>query len=115
MWQLDRGEFSALFTGDIGTNQEELLRQRGLLEEIDVLKAAHHGSKNSSCESFLQDTSPELTIISCGKDNLYGHPHAETLERLESARSDVRLTWEQGQITVTDAGGEYIAEYFSEE
>ena len=53
------------------------------ISDVDVLKTAHHGSGYSSTESFLKEVSPKLAVISCGEGNRYGHPHVETLERLE--------------------------------
>ena len=50
-------------------------------DDIDVLKVAHHGSRYSSSKDFLNATKPEISIISCGKDNDYGHPHKETMDR----------------------------------
>ena len=67
---------------------------------IDVLKVAHHGSSGSSCEEFLEMVQPKLALISCGKNNSYGHPHKETLERLEEAGSYIMSTTESGAITI---------------
>ena len=82
---LSFGEFDMLFTGDVEGSGEESLISSGLLRDYDILKAAHHGSKNSGTEEFLQITAPEYAVISAGKDNRYGHPHAETLQRLNDA------------------------------
>jgi competence protein ComEC len=51
--------------------------------KCDILKVAHHGSKSSSCEEFLDAAKPEIAVIQCGRNNFYGHPHRQTLERLE--------------------------------
>jgi len=66
-----------------------------------ILKAGHHGSKGSTGEAFLEKVSPGLTVISCGKNNSYGHPHEETLKRLEKSGSKVLTTMESGAVTVT--------------
>ena len=67
---------------------------------IDVLKVAHHGSSGSTCEEFLKKINPKLSLISCGKNNSYGHPHEETLRRLEAVESKVLSTIESGAITL---------------
>lgn len=76
---------SVLFTGDVeGKGEEELLslcRENHIT--CDILKVAHHGSRNSTSEEFLEAVRPKAAVISCGEDNLYGHPHRELLERLE--------------------------------
>ncbi len=103
--QVQYGEFRALLTGDLGIEQEKLLVKKGILEDVLLLKVAHHGSKNSTCEEFLECVQPELAIISAGKDNSYGHPHKDTLERLAKVGSKVMSTAEYGGITVEVEGG----------
>ncbi len=98
--QLEYGKFKALFTGDLEKNGEDLLLESGKLEDIFLLKVAHHGSKYSTKEEFLNIVNPELAIISSGKDNSYGHPHKELLERLENVGSKIMSTTEYGGITV---------------
>lgn len=92
--------FKALLTGDVEENGEEALVESESLTDVFLLKVAHHGSKNSTSESFLEKTDPELAIISYGENNSYGHPHAETLERLENAGSKVMSTADYGGITI---------------
>lgn len=92
--------FSILFTGDISQKTEETLIKSGNLKNVTFLKAAHHGSKNSSSPDFLGVVKPKYTIISCGKNNRYGHPHGETLERLEDIGTKVIRTDEAGAIEV---------------
>ena len=69
--------------------------------ELTILKVAHHGSKNSTSEEFLKAANPKLAIISCGKGNRYGHPHEETLERLEKVDIPWFCTKDYGAIIVT--------------
>ncbi len=64
----------------------------------DILKIAHHGSKNSSAPDFLQAVHPDIAIISSGVDNLYGHPHEETLAKLEQYDIQIRRTDQEGDI-----------------
>ncbi|MGN1167028.1 MAG: DNA internalization-related competence protein ComEC/Rec2 [Lachnospiraceae bacterium] len=94
--------FDMLFTGDVeGKGEENLmkvLKERG--ETFEVLKAAHHGSKNSSTEEFLKISKPVVTIISAGRGNRYGHPHQETLDRLKAIKSSVYSTQKCGAITI---------------
>jgi len=67
---------------------------------IEVLKVAHHGSYTASSKEFITMLRPEIAVISCGKNNRYGHPHKETLERLSEAGSRVYRTDESGCVTV---------------
>ena len=94
-----------LFTGDVEGGGEENLISSGLMRDYDVLKAAHHGSKNSGTEKFLQITAPEYAVISAGLDNRYGHPHAETLQRLNDSGCTVYSTQDNGAIVIRSDGG----------
>ena len=84
-----------LFMGDAEASVEKAILAAGYPVQADVLKLGHHGSKTASCEAFLQQVAPTYAVITCGEGNSYGHPHAETLERLvaldiASCRSDLR-------------------------
>ena len=74
--------------------------RKDVLENVDLYKAAHHGSKYSNSQAFLDMIQPEICVISCGEDNSYGHPHAETVEIMEKMRVEVLYTMENGQITI---------------
>ena len=100
VYQITYGEFDMLMTGDIEQRAEAQLLKADRLKDIEVLKVAHHGSKTSTGEAFLQAVKPEAAVISCGVDNSYGHPHSETLERLKEAGSTVISTAESGQVTL---------------
>ena len=68
-------------------------------ETVAVLKCAHHGSANdSNSEDFILGLKPDYAVISCGRNNVYGHPHKETVERLRCAGSEMYLTSGQGAI-----------------
>lgn len=97
---------SFLFTGDITQMVEKELSNSHELENIDsnVLKVAHHGSKTSSSEEFLKEVSPEIAVISAGKENSYGHPHSEVLERLENFGIKVLRTDQVGDIKIFSDG-----------
>lgn len=98
------GEFQMLLTGDIGTETEERLAASGVLREAEILKTAHHGSRHSSAEAFLQKVRPAVSLISCSATNRYGHPGAETLQRLADAGSRVYLTKDDGAIRIWTDG-----------
>ncbi len=106
------GQFSALFTGDLEGEGEELVTQRisGSIERADLLKVAHHGSGNSTSEEFLRAVNPGIAVISAGRDNSYGHPHRETLKRLERQGCGIWQTPESGAVTVRVRGGRMMIE-----
>ena len=85
VFRLDYGGTSFLFTGDAEASAEKLMLERFASSEFkaDVLKIGHHGASTSSSADFLDAVSPTYAVISCGKDNSYGHPHDETLKALE--------------------------------
>ena len=95
-------DFDMIFTGDISRKTEQKLirrlENRKDLLDCDYLKVAHHGSKNSSSEEFLKLASPHISVISAGIDNSYGHPHKETLQRLESVDTGIYCTAEEGEV-----------------
>ena len=92
-----------LLTGDVEGAGEvqlrEVLADYGITQ-VDVLKVAHHGSKNGTSEEFLQRIDAEIAVISCGERNVYGHPHGETLERLNRDGAVVMTTPERGAIVI---------------
>ena len=98
------GNNSFLFTGDIYKSIEKEIVDRGLEIEADVLKVGHHGSKTSSAEEFLEKVSPEVAVISSGKDNTYGHPHQEVLETLDKYGITVLRTDTEGDIKIISNG-----------
>ena len=93
-------DFSMLFTGDVEDEGEKRLIQGLQGKTYDVLKVAHHGSKNSTTEEFLGIVCPKIALVSVGKNN-YGHPHAETMRRLRDVGSKVFVTREKGAIALT--------------
>ncbi len=111
-FRMTKGSLKVLFTGDIeGEGENELFQEikaRG--EEYDVLKVAHHGSKNSTKEEFLEIVNPKASIISCGKDNSYGHPHKELLERLENYTEKMLFTMKEGEIRLTERKNSFFIE-----
>ncbi len=101
---LSYGEFDMLLTGDVEEKGEDALVVNGVLQEYDVLKAAHHGSKNSSSDEFLKIVKPSAVLISAGEDNRYGHPHEETLARFADAGCTVYSTQEEGAVRIWTDG-----------
>lgn len=92
---------SILFTGDMTSKMEadaaEAVRRCGV-DSLSILKVGHHGSKYSSSEEFLASIMPQAAIISCAARNTYGHPHKETLQRLEDVDALVLRTDEGGAV-----------------
>jgi competence protein ComEC len=105
--RLDMEEVSVLFMGDAGHEDEEVMLENKALLDCTILKVGHHGSKYSTSAEFLKKTSPEIAIISCGKNNVYGHPHEETLQRLEDEKVDYIQTKESGTISIKTNGKKY--------
>lgn len=134
---LEDGNFTMLFTGDIPSEEEGKLEEFSAAGDaavslslspdlqpgregaspglIDVLKVPHHGSRYSSSAGWLMALSPETALISCGRGNLYGHPHAETLERLADTGAAVYITEETGAVTLTVSPDTYtVSPFFGE-
>jgi competence protein ComEC len=98
---VEQQDFSLLLTGDVEGEGERFLQQaitKHGLEHLTILKAAHHGSDNSTTESFLSQTNPDIAVISCGEDNPYGHPHPDLLERLRQADVLTLMTPQTGAV-----------------
>jgi len=94
------GEKSFLFPGDIFEKAEGEILNRGMEVNSDVLKVAHHGSKTSSSPQFLAKVSPKIAVISLSKNNKYGHPHQETLEKLKNYGIRILRTDQSGDIKI---------------
>lgn len=107
--------FSMLLTGDLegeGEKSVAALLRSNAITGISVLKVAHHGSKNSTKEEFLRQCSPAVAVISCGERNTYGHPHKETLERLNDMGTAVYRTDCSGAVQITVSGSRMkVTEY----
>ncbi len=102
-------EFSMLFTGDIEKIAEEELIGSVLNKKIfesTVLKVAHHGSKTSTIESFLEAVKPKIALIGVGKNNLFGHPNSDVIARLEEKEVQIFRTDLNGEISLEVYNGE---------
>ena len=106
------GKFDMLFTGDLEEDGERLIiddiksfKTKG--KNIDIIKVSHHGSSGSSSEEFIASINPKYALISAGKDNRYGHPHKETLDRYYSNGTKVYTTIDNGAISVESDGKKF--------
>lgn len=99
------GDSTFLFTGDAPTDVEDFLaKTKGTELKSDVLKVAHHGSRNSLSPEFLSAVQPEYSVISAGKGNSFGHPHQEILDFLDEIKSKVLGTYVLGDIIFVSDG-----------
>lgn len=98
------GETSFLFSGDAEDRAEMDMLLSGADVNVDVYKVAHHGSSSSSSTAFLSAMHPKYAVISCGKDNDYGHPHRSVIDSLESMEMNIFRTDKQGSIIATSDG-----------
>lgn len=109
------GGTKVLLTGDGATEDERVMLSKGTQVSAEIIKLGHHGSKYSSSEAFLSAVSPSIGIISCGLGNIYGHPHEETLQRLNAQGISVYRTDTQGTIlTEISPKGSYTLEAVAE-
>ena len=108
---LEYGHFRMLFTGDMPKEAEEALlencREAEVSPIVDVLKLAHHGSKTSSCSSFLSETQAKFALFSYGKKNRYGHPHKNTVENCQKYRLFPLETAKLGEILIKTNGEQF--------
>lgn len=100
--------FHLLFTGDAGETAEQQMAETGRLGAVDILKVGHHGSRYATSETFLQYIKPQYAVVSCGEKNRYGHPHQETLERLQAAGAEVYRTDSSGAVILQIQAGKII-------
>ncbi len=104
------GEQSFLLTGDATKFTENILIRSNSIEALqaDVLKLGHHGSHTSSSELFLEKVNPDVTIISAGKNNRYGHPHKDVLSMLSKLQIPYKATYEEGNLIFKTDGLELV-------
>ncbi|MFC1790513.1 ComEC/Rec2 family competence protein [Patescibacteria group bacterium] len=101
VFKLSYGHFDTLLTGDIGFDTENVLE----FPDIEVLKVPHHGSRFSTSEELLEETTPDWAVISVGK-NTFGHPTQEVLDRLSQKGIKVART-DQGEVEIISDGQSY--------
>ena len=102
--KLTNGDNSFIFTGDAESTSEKAMCESGIDLSCDVLVPGHHGSATATSWDFLQATVPEYAVISCGKDNQYGHPDKDVMDKLESMDIHVYRTDKQGTIVAVSDG-----------
>ncbi|HEB84673.1 MAG TPA: MBL fold metallo-hydrolase, partial [Bacteroidetes bacterium] len=105
-WEIDGA--GALFPGDASSDVEERLLQSGSAPEVDLLLAAHHGSRYSTSERWLEATSPEVAVISCGRNNPYGHPAPEVVRRLVERGVEIHRTDREGAVLFLPVNGRFV-------
>ena len=102
--KLENGSNSFVFTGDAEETSEQDMISTGMNLDCDVLSVGHHGSASSTTWDFLEATSPSYAVISCGINNQYNHPSADTMGRLSDMGIPVFRTDKQGTIIAVSDG-----------
>ncbi len=104
--RMDYGDTAFLFTGDAEmVSESEMLTQHDVaLLDCDVLKIGHHGSFTSTSPQFFSAVSPQIAVISCGKENDYGHPHRQVRQLLTEAQTATYRTDQSGTILIISDG-----------
>lgn len=102
--KIDYGNTSFILSGDAESDEEAEILSKNSNLKANVYHAGHHGGRTSSSDSWLKEISPEAVVISCGKGNSYGHPHAEALASFKKIGASVYRTDEQGNIVVSSDG-----------
>jgi len=102
--RMEHGQTSFLFTGDAESASERQMVSSGMNLSSNVLNIGHHGSHTSTTESFLNAVSPDIAVISLGRNNQFGHPHREVINRLESQNITILRTDELGTIQMITNG-----------
>jgi beta-lactamase superfamily II metal-dependent hydrolase len=104
--RMAHGDIAFLFTGDAETPSETEMLNGGLNLRADVLKAGHHGSRTATSAQFLDAVRPATVVVTCGRQNSYGHPHKEFLEIVNQPERNITLlrTDESGTIIMTTDG-----------
>lgn len=102
--KLENGDNSFIFTGDAESESENFMIESGIDLSCDVLCIGHHGSADSTSQNFLDKTAPRYAVLSCGISNIFGHPDAETMERLSSMSIALFRTDKQDTIIAKSDG-----------
>ncbi|WP_252246865.1 ComEC/Rec2 family competence protein [Clostridium sp. ZBS4] len=102
--KLKYGNTSYVFMGDAESLSEGEILAKQLDISADVLKLGHHGSHSSTSQAFLEKVNPRYAIVSCGKGNDYGHPHQETIDKLNKKGIEILRTDVSGTIISTSDG-----------
>lgn len=103
-------DISFLFTGDAEFEAELEIVERGHELKSDILQIGHHGSRTSTSDLFLERVSPQIAVYSAAKDNSYGHPHSETIKKLNDLNVEVYGTDLNGSVVLTTDGKTFLIE-----
>lgn len=103
---LKHGKNNFCFTGDAEAEAEEKMVLSGVTENVDVYKAAHHGSDTSNTDLFLTALSPEIVVVSCGAGNSYGHPVDSVMKRFDNFADQIYRTDLDGTVVISSDGKE---------
>jgi competence protein ComEC len=106
------GERTLIFTADIEREAERALLASGIRLGTDVVKVAHHGSRTSSTQAFVDATRATVAVISVGRTSIFGHPHKEVVERWRASGAQVMTTGEKGTISVVTDGRKLLVSTF---
>lgn len=101
---LTYGKIISLYTGDLEESGEQALSTNHLLKDIDILKVGHHGAKTSTTRGFLEKVRPEISLISVGVGNSYGHPSPQVIDVLRQFSSHILRTDQSGTIVLQTDG-----------
>jgi competence protein ComEC len=104
------GQVNVLLTGDAERQAEQSMLRSGQPVRAQILKVSHHGSHTGSSEEFLRAVQPKVALISVGRDNRFGHPRPEVLQRLAAVGAAIYRTDQQGTITVTTNGSTWMVQ-----
>lgn len=104
--ELESDGARALLTGDLSSDAEPWLLSQGI-NPVQVLKAGHHGSNDSTSSELLATMEPEWVVISAGRRNIYRHPHPEVLNRAEQAGANIARTDRRGPVCFTPEKGQF--------
>lgn len=104
---LDFKNFEILLPGDAEVEEWDSILVQILDPKIEILKAAHHGSRNGTTEKVLEKIKPEVALISSGKGNSYGHPHKEVISLLQNFGVKYFRTDEMGTVVISSDGENY--------
>jgi len=105
--RVGRGAAEAVFSGDAPIAVENQMGQRGDWS-AEVMKAGHHGSRTATGPAWLRTVHPEYVVISCGRDNSYGHPHKEALDRITATGAKVARTDRDGDVAFELQGNRFV-------
>ena len=104
VFKLVDGDRTILFTGDISAEKERYIikqcEEKAYQLKADVLMVAHHGSRFSTCDEFLEKVQPDIAMISCGINNSYGHPAKETIKKLKKTGCEIHISSKEGQYRI---------------